>query len=86
MDGGNPKASDRMKVVNILPWFYHCGFLKELSPALTWDPILSVVSGLALQELAPPTLWSASLAGAGSAHSTGFNLSFPFLLRLFLGL
>lgn len=74
-----------MKVVSFLLWFYHCGLLKELSPALTWNPILSVVGGLALQELAPPTLWSASLAESGPAHSTGLNLSFPFPLHLFLG-
>lgn len=34
VDGGNSKASDRLKVVSILLWFY--SLLKELSPALSY--------------------------------------------------
>lgn len=41
VDGGNPKASDRLEVVNVLLWF--SGLLKEFSAALTWDPVLSVL-------------------------------------------
>lgn len=52
VDGGNPKASDRLEVVNVLLWF--SGLLKRVLCGSHLGPC-TFCAWLALQELAPPT-------------------------------